>query len=184
MAAYRPEFTEALRLLALACADLESLGHRPPVLVGGAAVEFYTGGAVTSGDFDFVGADTRAFGKALIAHGFRREDRRGWVLMGWYHPELGIGVQVVSGVLLDGKADPDRIRLVEVVDGKGIAVEAIEDLIADRLGQYVATTPRPFDMRDQAQMLYRLADGLDEQYLDRRIREDTNGELSIADLKP
>jgi hypothetical protein len=38
---------------------------RPPVLVGGAAVELYTGGAYTTGDYDFVGDVPESVGKAL-----------------------------------------------------------------------------------------------------------------------
>src|SRR5258708_733620 len=51
---FRLEFIEALRLLALACEEVATRGYERPVLVGGAAVEFHTGGAVASGDFDFV----------------------------------------------------------------------------------------------------------------------------------
>ncbi len=51
---YRREFVEALVLLADAFERVVASGHARPVLVGGAAVEFYTGGAVVSGDFDVV----------------------------------------------------------------------------------------------------------------------------------
>jgi hypothetical protein len=56
MATYRPEIVEALNLLAAAFNDVVAAGYARPVLVGGAAVEFYTGGAVVSGDFDVVTA--------------------------------------------------------------------------------------------------------------------------------
>jgi hypothetical protein len=67
MAVFRPEFIEALTLLARACSDLEAKGFQRPVLVGGAAVEFHTGSAVVSGDFDFVTADQREFEDVLTA---------------------------------------------------------------------------------------------------------------------
>lgn len=49
---YRPEFEAALRLLARISLAMDTQGQRPPVLVGGAAVELYTRGAINTGDFD------------------------------------------------------------------------------------------------------------------------------------
>lgn len=179
---FRPEFVEALILLAKACDDLEKADYPRPILVGGAAVELHTGSALVSGDFDFVTTEQRAFEDALISYGFRREDRDGRLLIGLYHPALSLGVQVVSGQLFDGRAEWSRVELVEIVDGKAIRVAPIEDMIADRLGQFVATRPGPVDMRDQAIKLFQLADRLDTNYLDKRIREETCGELGAADL--
>ena len=179
---YRAEFYEALALLAKACDDLASKGYERPVLVGGAAVEIHTGGAVVSGDFDFVSAEQQAFGEALVSYGFRREDRPGRLLIGWYHPEFNLGVQVVSGALFDGRSDPLRVEIVEIKDGVPVVVASVEDLIADRLGQYVATEPRPSDRLDQAVKLFQLAANVDTDYLERRIRDETDGELSLADL--
>ena len=51
---FRPEFREALTWLGRAVENMRRQGLTPPILVGGAAVEFYTGRAVTTGDFDFV----------------------------------------------------------------------------------------------------------------------------------
>jgi hypothetical protein len=158
-------------------------GYERPVLVGGGAVEFHTGGAVVSGDFDFVTEEMRAFGEVLAAHGFKREDRPGRLLIGWYHPELTMGVQVVSGDLFDGNSDRRRIRLVDIIDGKAVAIASIEDLIADRLGQHASTEAGMPDRLDQAVKLFRLADQLDEAYLDRRIRQETGGIFDLAYLK-
>jgi hypothetical protein len=49
-----------------------------------------------------------------------------------------------------------------VVDGKAVAIAPIEDLIADRLGQYVSTENRAPDMLDQAIKLFKFADRLDD----------------------
>jgi hypothetical protein len=183
MSVFRPEFIEALALLAKACDDVAARGFDRPILVGGAAVEFHTGSAVVSGDFDFVAADQRAFEEALIACGFRREDRRGRLLRGFYHPELSLGVEVVSGSLFDGRCDMRRVQLVEIIDGKVVAIAPVEDMIADRMGQYISTVNRVPEMLDQAVKLFQLADTVDDTYLDRRIRDETAGELGLAFLR-
>ena len=51
---------------------MDAAGFRPPVLVGGAAVEIYTRGAVMTGDFDFACGRQDIFEKLLQQHGFVR----------------------------------------------------------------------------------------------------------------
>lgn len=94
---YRREFTEALRLLSRAFDIAEARGVPRPLIVGGSAVEYYTGGELTSGDFDLVTSRDDLVGEALLEVGFRREDRPAVRLGGFYHPELLIGVEFTSG---------------------------------------------------------------------------------------
>jgi hypothetical protein len=108
------------------------------------------------------------------------------LLRGLHHPEFGIGVEVVSGHLFDGASDRARVRVVPVGQGS-IAIPPVEDLIADRMGQYAAPTQHDREMLGQAITLYRIArqnleDPLDEEYLDRRIKAETLGECDIRSL--
>jgi hypothetical protein len=75
------------------------------------------------------------------------------------------------------------VQLVEIVDGKVIAIAPVEDMIADRMGQYVSRESRVPAMLDQAIKLFQLADSLDEDYLDQRLRDETGGELDLTFLK-
>ena len=68
---YRPAFAAALGLFARASEDMKALGFLPPVLVGGAAVEFYSGSTISTGDFDIVTARQDQFEDILRKH--RRE---------------------------------------------------------------------------------------------------------------
>ncbi|MBV8190844.1 MAG: hypothetical protein JOY64_03650 [Alphaproteobacteria bacterium] len=184
---FRHEFVEALTLLATAIDRLKARGYSPPILVGGAAVELYTGGQVTSGDFDFVSADQAEFLSELERVGFERPKRAGWLTRSLWHPRLRFAVQVVSGALMDGNADAARIRIVEVSADQEesdltLRVIPIEDLIADRMAQALATNVIREDMQNQAVRLYQLAEGLDSDYLDRRIRTETGGEGSLQIL--
>ena len=69
---YRPEFEAALRLLARAGEAMHRRGFQRPVLVGGAAVELYTGSAITTGDFDLATGRQDAFEEELLRVGFIR----------------------------------------------------------------------------------------------------------------
>jgi hypothetical protein len=106
-AVLRPDFLEALRRLARVFDAYQAKTGSRPVLVGGAAASIYTGGMITSGDFDVVAAADEIFDGALADHGFVREDRTGYLLVGHYHPDIPtIGVQLVSGRLFEGRTDP------------------------------------------------------------------------------
>ncbi len=107
----RPEFKAALALLASATERLVAKGFPAPILVGGAAVELYTGGAVTSGDFDFVSPWRDEFFAELKAVGFEHPKTVGWLERSLLHPRLDLAVQVVSRPLMDGNADPDRVQI-------------------------------------------------------------------------
>jgi hypothetical protein len=110
----------------------------------------------------------------LQAIGFLPEDREGWRRGGFYHPTLAIGVEFVSGGYFDGLGDRARMRLITMASGE-IPVPAIEDMIADRLGQWEASHRRDDAMLRQARLLKILADAVDTDYLSRRIAEETAG---------
>lgn len=158
-------------------------GLARPVLVGGGAVEFYTSGAVVSGDFDLVTPNDAALERALLEQGFRREDCPGHLLRGYYHPDLAIGIEVVGSRLLDGNADRSRVKLVSIDEQSHVEIISVEDMIADRLAQFVSSGRRDRSMLDQALMLFRVASGIDENYLMKRIKEETSSELDLDFLK-
>lgn len=180
MSPYRPEFEAALRLLARVSAAMDARGFQPPVLVGGGAVEIYTLGAIVTGDFDLVSGRQDVLEEILREHGFIRPSGPGKATRGWIHPELALGFEVVSGVLLDGRADRNLVQIVEVGDEGAVAVIAAEDIIADRMGQY-ASGSAP-EMQGQARALFAICEGLDMTYMERRIREETVNEHGVQDL--
>lgn len=178
--AYRPEFEAALRLLARVSEAMRAQGFEAPVLVGGGAVEIYSNSAVTTGDFDLVTARQEAFEAALVEAGFVRPSGPGIATRGWIHPELRLGFEVVSSTLLGGLADRERLLLVDIAPDGTVAVLSVEDMIADRMGQY-ASGSAP-DMLEQSRKLLSLHSDADRAYLDRRIREETAGDYGIEDL--
>ena len=88
------DYWAALALLAKASSRYWQATGRRIVIVGGAAVSFYTQGQILSGDFDMI-ADID-FEPWLLVEGFRKEDQPGRLLKGDYHPDVpGLGFEFV-----------------------------------------------------------------------------------------
>ena len=117
------------RLLALGLLgrELALLGIEP-ILVGGAALEFYTAGGYATHDVDLAlatGADVDA---AFARLGFAREGRY------WYHEELDLLFEAPAPEGLPGEDAP---RTSISVDGLRVVVIGVEDLLLDRLRAWV-----------------------------------------------
>jgi len=181
MNGWRPQFKAALQTLAKVSSEMDELDLRPPVLVGGAAVELYTQGAVNTGDFDLVCGRQSALEAIMVRHGFVRPNGPGVLTRGWIHPDLKLGFEVVGSRLLDGNADTSLLQIIEVDLHGTVAVISVEDLIADRMGQYASGAAH--DMLGQAKALFTLSEGLDLHYMERRIREETAQAYGIQDLE-
>lgn len=180
ISAYRPEFEAALRLFALVSEAMAARGLRRPILVGGAAAEFYTQSAISTGDFDLCTFRQDELGEEMAKLGFVRPSGVGQMLKGWVHPELRLGFEVVADTPMDGAFDPAKLLLVDNIGGGAFVIIAVEDLIADRMGQY-ASGSAP-DRLEQARTLFGLQSSLDLAYLARRISEETGGDYGIEDL--
>lgn len=178
---YRPEFEAALRLFAAVSEAMRERGFDPPVIVGGAAVELYSSSAINTGDFDIVTGRQDAFEAILHDHGFVRPSGAGQATRGWVHPELQLGFEVVSGTLLDGQADRDRVLMLQIGDAGRAAFIAIEDIIADRMGQYASGSAS--DMLGQARALFMLYSDADLEYMEHRIRYETGDEYGVETLQ-
>lgn len=94
-----------------------------------------------------------------------------------------MGVEVVSGALMDGNADRTRIKVINIRHDRSLKIIPPEDLIADRVAQAVSTGVPDRRMVAQAVLLYRLVLGLDEDYLDKRIRFETGDDAGLATLR-
>lgn len=179
-APHRPELMRALTLLAQLNEAMAARGLPRPVLVGGAAAEYYSASAVMTGDVDLTSPVQPELEEELLNLGFVRPHAPGHTLLGWTHPELKLGFEVVASAPMGGTVDRARILLVDLAGG-AFAIIPVEDLIADRMGQYASGTAP--EMLGQARALYDLHPGLDRAYLERRIREETLGDHGVQDLQ-
>ncbi|MDD5564339.1 MAG: hypothetical protein PHQ91_11550 [Thermoanaerobaculaceae bacterium] len=96
-----------------------------PVLVGGAAVELYTGGAYVTGDLDFVGHVPAGVATKLAAAGFSRTGRH------WLREPGQVFIEFPGETLGPGE-ESVRLRIGEV----DVVTISPEDAVADRLGAW------------------------------------------------
>ena len=179
-APYRPEFEAALRLFARVSETMAELGYSRPILVGGAAAEFYSKSAINTGDFDLCTPRQDELEAELVKVGFVRPKGPGQLTRGWIHPELKLGFEVVADTPLDGAFDHDTLALVENLEEGAFVIISVEDLIADRMGQYASRTAP--EHLGQAQTLFSLHTSIDTAYLEKRIRYETHNEYGIEAL--
>lgn len=95
------------------------------MLVGGAAVELYTSGAYTTGDFDFVGDVPEAVATELKEAGFKREGRH------WIHERAELFVEFPGSAV----QAHERTALLDV-GGVSVLTLTPEDMIIDRLAAW------------------------------------------------
>ena len=131
--------------------------------------------------FDIFTGQQPEFEEELQRLGFVRPSGAGSAARGWVHPDLQLGFEVVSGSLLDGMADRGRVRLIDLGEDGEAAVISVEDMIADRMGQYASGTAP--EMFEQARSLFILHADADRDYMVRRIRHESAGEYGVADLQ-
>jgi hypothetical protein len=98
------------------------------------------------------------------------------------HPDLGLGFEVVGNSPMGDTPDEPRTMILQIFKEEGgLRVLSVEDMIADRMGQYASGTAR--DLLAQAKLLYDLAEGVDKDYLERRIRTESMGEYGAEDVE-
>lgn len=154
------------------------------VLVGGGATAILTDGMFPSFDFDLVAPADDVLKQAMLAEGFIPEDRPGWCLRGYYHPDHpNYGFEHVGTSLFEGAADRNRLIRLAVQGPAHIVLPSAEDLIADRLAQHSVASPTDDSRLRQARMLFGLAERLDRVYLLARIR-DEGGDPALLELQP
>lgn len=135
MSVWRAPFEAALRMFAAVSEALRATGQPRPILVGGAAVEYWSGSAVSTGDFDLCSPAQDELETILQEYGFVRPSGPGSATRGWIHPELALGFEVVGRTPLNGLVPRERILLIDdFAPGSSFAILGVEDLIADRMG--------------------------------------------------
>ncbi len=123
-------------------------------LVGGQAVETYTGGQFLTGDIDITTTDAKATEKILTSLGFKQ------IGIIWLSKGLGVAIQIV-GLLPKGSLE----RTLTIQAGPySVKVIGVEDLIVDRLAH--AKSWKSSGDLEKAKVLYaNFKKQIDQNYL-------------------
>lgn len=149
-----------LAVLAVLTDALEPLVGKP-ILVGGAAVEFYTLGGYATRDMDVLTPGLPAVDKAMQELGFTREGRY------WVREDI----QALIGMPAPPLAgDVHRVLNLSIGDSQ-VHIIGVEDLVIDRLNACVHWKSAE-DGRWAGKLLAGNADSIDWEYLQERARKE------------
>lgn len=154
----RPEGPERTAALAAWFQGLFREGEAVPVLVGGAAVELYTGGAYTTGDLDFVGVLNTRVEEELEAAGFQRRGRH------WIHEEEQVFLELPGRALEEGE-EP----VIFCSGSSEVRILSPEDVLVDRLAAWWFWRSST-DGVAACKLFWRRRGELDSQRLENRAR--------------
>jgi len=112
-----------LRLFGALLSGESGLGISGLTIVGGSAIELYTGGAYVSGDIDVIVSDRKPVEQVLRSWGFKDEGKL------WTNDELGLFVDLMQRDLTGSST---LTRVIETSYGP-LRLGAIEDLILKRV---------------------------------------------------
>ena len=123
-------FSKKIKIIAVLTSALKENLNLTPVVVGGQAVEFYTGGGYATMDVDIIcEASTKKIGEILEKLGFYRENKY-WILDS---NKLDLAVETPSGPLAGAN---DKLMELEIGQHTAYFI-GVEDIIIDRLNAYV-----------------------------------------------
>ncbi len=141
-----------------------------PILVGGSAVELYTGGAYTTIDLDFVGHVPPITRKALVEAGFEKHGKN------WIHDGAQLFLEFPSSSLGE-----DERKAVLTVGRFRVQIVSPEDLLVDRLAAW-KHWESPIDGVNSF-LLYRAQyDFLDEDHMEKRAKTEDVSDV-LADVR-
>ena len=133
------------------------------ILVGGEAIDIYTGGTFATSDIDLLVDNKTITEKFLNKFEFGKKANTLW-----FNSDLNIVVQVIPESY---SGDPDRLRKFNV-KGYELKVAAPEDLIQNRLysAKFWKNNPQR-DMEESIALLRIFADSIDNSYLNKLAKE-------------
>jgi len=139
-----------------------------PILVGGAAVEFYTFGGYATKDMDLVTDSVPALERSMIELGFTKDGRY------WIREDIDALIEVPDNALA---GDADRVTEYSCAAGT-VSIISPEDLIIDRLNAAVHWKSQD-DLRWATRVLVSQREAIDFDYL--RARAEAEGTVEALE---
>ena len=154
-------FRRRIRFVALLTSKLKE-NDVDAILVGGQAIDLYTGGTFATSDIDLLVTNKTVTEKLLNKFGFGKE---GGV---WFNRDLNIVIQVITTPY---SGDLSRLKKVRVKDFE-LRVAAPEDLIIGRLYSSKVLNSNPqLDLEQAVTLLNLFAESIDNAYLDEQAKK-------------
>ena len=189
---WRASFLGALQLLGQAIAHVP-FGMPDPILCGASAIELYTGRLWPGAALEVRVADVRVLNAALLAVGFRWQERSRHDRRGLWHPDFQLGVDLVENWASLGGGEMANILTATIAHefqqapndgGVRLQVMGIEDLIVEQVGSWPARTAPAEDSALVTQALVGLGRAgvggrFRAGYLQRRLLCETGGTVVL-----
>ncbi len=152
--------------------EIVRLGGKPPVVVGGEAVELYTQGSYTTGDIDIKSPKTITE-DILKDWGFVKKERS------WSNNSLDIYIDWLGESLDEGSDAEKRVVTLIIADKYEVRIVSIEDLIIDRLNAFKWWKDEDSFMWAKVliQVKAKMQEALDLDYLNKRAKDEDIEEL-------
>ena len=161
------EFKQKIGLIRIIAQYFKDHGKKPPIIVGGEAVEIYTRGGFTTQDIDIKGSKQTLIDCLEKELGFERLHH----VFSSSNPNFSVEWQ--GSTLEEGREGEAKIRIIAVGEDE-IAVVGFEDLIIDRLN--AAKFSGHQESFEQAKELYIIIQigklSFDESYAQTRANHD------------
>lgn len=155
----------SIRIAAILAEALKKI-NQDPILVGGAAVEFYTQGGYATSDIDLVAPGGPALIEVMKGLGFEKLGKD------FVHQDFNIYVEFPGSALKPN----ERIQKIKV-DSTFLSIISLEDLIVDRLYSFKFWQS---GIDGYNAMLLFESGPLDEEHLLNRVREEEVGDAFQA----
>lgn len=160
----------SLVVLGLLTTAMKPLGLRP-ILVGGAAVEFYTLGGYATRDLDLVLRGRDKAKGVLEENGFIRHQGS----RHWYHEDLDLALEIPDEYLAGSE---EKVLTLEIEDTE-VFIIGIEDLILDRIAAFKFWSSG-MDGQWAARLIAIQGDEVDWNYLEQRAEQEDLGDALRA----
>jgi len=153
---------------------LEKQGKKPPIIIGGCALSYYSREVYFTSDIDLAYADREALDSVLKSIVFEKKGRY------WINEELKMAVEAPASILIEEEAP---METVEIGEGLQCIIIGIEDLIIDRLNAYKHWKSE-IDGEMVELLMNRYFDEIDWSYLEKKASKPENDILvELKDLK-
>jgi hypothetical protein len=147
---------------------------KPPVIIGGCALSYYSREVYFTADIDLACADKNFMDKVLKNIGFEKEGKY------WISETLNIAIEVPASLLIEEEAP---LEIVEISDGLKCTIIGLEDLIIDRMNACKHWGSQ-IDCEMTELLIHRYINDIDWTYLENKANEPDNDILEeLIELK-